>query len=66
MTYVHVNTAYSLVKDFAKHGGAILAVDVESWDQDHDVSGNVNPHDLYFVGARVFPNASELPHSSTS
>ena len=29
--------AFDLVKAFPKVGGAILAVDVESWDQDHDV-----------------------------
>lgn len=30
-------TAYNLVRSFAHHGGAIMAVDVESWDQNHDV-----------------------------
>lgn len=30
-------TAYSLIKRFARDGGAILAVDVESHDIDHDV-----------------------------
>ena len=31
-------TAYDLVRSFAHLGGAILAVDVESWDQNNDVS----------------------------
>lgn len=30
--------AYEFVKSFAHYGGAILAVDVESWDRDQDVS----------------------------
>lgn len=30
--------AYDLVRSFAHLGGAIMAVDVESWDQNHDVS----------------------------
>lgn len=31
-------TAFLLVKDFAINGGAMLAVDVESWENDNDVS----------------------------
>lgn len=33
--------AYDLVRSFAHLGGAILAVDVESWDQNNDVSWTV-------------------------
>lgn len=33
-----VDSAYDFVKSFAHYGGAMLAVDVESWDRDQDVS----------------------------
>jgi hypothetical protein len=32
------NEAFDFVKSFAHYGGAMLAVDVESWDRDQDVS----------------------------
>jgi hypothetical protein len=35
---LHVFAAFLLVKDFALNGGAILAVDVEAWENDNDVS----------------------------
>lgn len=36
--YVFPPSAFDLVKSFAHYGGAVLSVDVESWDRDQDVS----------------------------
>jgi hypothetical protein len=32
-----MSAAYDFTKSFPHYGGAILAVDVESWDRDQDV-----------------------------
>jgi len=48
--------AFDLLKSFPHHGGAILAVDVESWDQDHDYIIEVGlAHVNYMPGSGKAP-----------